>query len=174
MVCSGDRGDRDHCEARRYFFYVRIFIFIFLLLLLSDQRRKRSLQPERKYDVEMQDQLGAHPSWDEHVHILAVIRQRVRRCRRLLRLDAYFFFFFFSDVERRGSMIHLSRQRHGFFWRGAASSAAEGEGHGPLCSFCTVHPARHLPGNILDRSEKVRVRLRDRTLTCEGCAARVT
>lgn len=69
----------------------------------------------------------------------------------------------------------FGRGRDTAFGSGAASSAAGGEGHGALCCFCTLHPARHLPGNILDRSGKVRVRLdADRTLTCEGCADRVT
>lgn len=80
------------------------------------------------------------------------------------------FFFLFNAGKKMVFMISSLllfleevKTRLLFFWTGegkksgAASSAPRGEGHGALgCCVCTLHPARRLPGNILDRSRKVK------------------
>lgn len=149
-MCSGDRGIRERCKSWRLtsFFYYDDYY---------DQTERSSEEGTIRPVIQIRDMMCRDASslgslsvmpwpWGEHIHILAVIRLRVR-CRRLRLMDVEWW-------KRGGFVIAFFGRGSGVraFLGGAASSAAIGEGHGLLCSFCTVSPARHLPSNILDCS----------------------
>lgn len=105
----------------------------------------------------------ASPSWDEHdLHsrtaceeVSTFIAPRRRVFSPLLWLFKEGLHYLPPPSFGRGRDTAFSF----FFGRGAASSAPGGEGHGaPRCRVRTLHLARRLPANVLDRPRKVRVR----------------